>query len=34
MTWKTIKKIIKWILQTFTLGLIQYYEEKKSEKSV
>lgn len=34
MTWKVIKKIFKWILQTFTVGLVQYYEEKKSEKNI
>lgn len=34
MTWKVIKKVLKWLLQTFTIGLIQYYEEKKNEKSI
>lgn len=34
MTWNVIKKVLKWLLQTFTIGLIQYYEEKKSEKNI
>lgn len=34
MTWKVIKKILKWILQTLTVGIVQYYEEKKSEKNI
>lgn len=34
MTWKVIKKVLKWLLQTFTIGLIQYYEEKKSNKEI
>lgn len=29
MFWKILIKVIKWLLQTFSLGLMQYYKEKK-----
>lgn len=33
--WKKIAiKVLKWIVQTLTLGLAQYFEEKKSKKEI
>lgn len=34
--WKKIAiKVLKWIIQTLTLGLAQYFEEKKkNEKNI
>ncbi len=29
MFWKNFIKVVKWILQTFSLGLVQFYKEKK-----
>lgn len=27
--WNKVLKVLKWVIQTFTLGLIEYYEETK-----